>query len=256
MTKVTTLKVMTLNCASFKIGWAGRAVICALRILTNAPDVVVCTELYATKRGRLSKRLAKRYAVVATHMGKVIYVRKGRGIIAHKGSILRMHLGNGKHAVAIRLVVGAGAFTPPTKVVIVAAHLSWQISHDQRRERQTRRLIHLVRRRFADTPTIYAGDWNSSITRGKRKRDAVGDVFKARAIPEAYRSARKRENTKYNSANRYKRPAPASGIHLDRIFGSGVTFVTWLLDHYTGRYGSDHFGIVVTVRIPTQEGTT
>ncbi len=240
---MTAVEVMTINCASAKPGWAKRAPVQANRILRNAPDVVVCTELYAARRGSLVRRVRHRYTVAVTHMGKVILVRKARGIGIHSGSVLRMHLGHGKHAVAIRLVRGG------EKVVVVAVHLSWRISDDARREIETRRLVLKVSKRYGTTPVIYAGDWNSSIVKGKRKRDAVGDVFRKFGIGESYRETSHRANAKYNSANRYLRPAPANGVHLDRIFGSGVTFTSWCLDYYQGRYGADHFPVIATAKI-------
>lgn len=244
------VKVMTLNCASFKAWWAVRVVILAARVLFRAPDVLTCVELYATRRGRLSKRLARRYVLAGTYRGKVIYVRKG--IPIHKGTLLRLNLGNGKHALAVRLV------HPKTgaQFVVVVAHLSWQIGYDGRREAQTHRLIGRVRQHFPDLPTVYTGDWNSSIRKGRRKRDAVGSVFSARGVIEAFTTARVHRHEEFNSANRYLRHAPTSGVHLDRMFGDGVEFGTWVLDVYPPAkrrplYGADHFGLVCTVLIPT-----
>lgn len=245
------VEVMTQNFASFKRGWPLRAVVLVARVLLHKPGVLTCTELYAAKRWRITRALKSRYVFAGSYNGKAIYVRRDIGV--HRGSLLRINLRHGKHALAVRCVDPATG----TRFVVVVAHLSWRHEHDDRRHTETHRLITAVRKRFGSTPAIYTGDFNSSIVTGARKRDAVGDVFKDRGLIEAYRTASTRTNQRWNSANRYKRPAPHSFIHLDRVFGQGVTFTSWLLDFYDhGRYGSDHFGVVVVVHIPLKEGTS
>lgn len=245
------VKLMTLNCASFKARWALRVLVLAARILLHRPDVLTCVELYAPRRPRLTALIARQYVCVGSYKGKVIYLHKHRHLDWHRGSLLRVSLGHGKHALAVRMFDRASG----QWVVIVVAHLSWQIRYDARRDLETRRLDNKITARFLGVPVIYSGDWNSSRRKGKRKRDAVGDVFTARGLTEAYTAAKTRAHKGWNSANRFKRPGPADGIHLDRMFGRGVEFLTWALDYYTGRYGSDHFAIVITARIPITKGT-
>ena len=254
MSAAIDVRVMTQNCAAFKLLWAVRVAILVARVKVNRPDILTCVELYAARRPKMTKLLkGLGYDCVGTHMGKVIYRRRGRGIVAHEGSLLRMHLGNGKHALACRFEHRSG-----TTFVVTVSHLSWQIRYDKRRHSQTHRLISMTRKRYGTTvPTIHTGDYNSSIRKGKRKRDAVGAVFKSRGFLEAFTAARLHECERYNSSNRFLRPPPRNGVHLDRVFGDRVQFVTWLLDYYPPRarrpfYGADHFGLVVDVLIPSK----
>lgn len=244
MTRALAAKAFTQNFASAKVGWLARSLILVARVTMGRPDFILCVELYAGRRGRITKRLAKRYACAGHYYGKVIYVRRDRWAIISRPHGIR--LGNGKHALAVRVQDRhSGGW-----LTVAVAHLTWQKASDRKREVQAHVLDVKVRQHFGDGPAIYSGDFNSSIHKGSRKRDAVGDALGARGLSEAYRKAPKRKHLEYNSANQYRRPAPRHRIHLDRFFGRDVTWLSWRLDYYAGRYGSDHFGVETTFTFP------
>lgn len=241
-------KAFTQNFASAKVGWLARSLVLVVRVTLGRPDFILCTELYANRRARITKRLAKRYACAGYYYGKVIYVRRTRWAVISRPHKVR--LGNRKHGLAIRVQDRhSGAW-----LTVAVAHLSWAKSSDTKRERQTMRLVHSVDKHFGTGPALFGGDWNSSIHKGSRKRDAVGEVMRRLGLSEAYRKAPKRSHVEFNSANQYRRPAPSHSIHLDRFFGRHLTWLSWTLDYYTGRYGSDHFGVAVTFQAPIVKG--
>lgn len=246
------VSVVTQNCASAKAGWTtGRAKILANRLLTKEPDIIYCEELYATERPLMESLLSGKYGVGSVHKGKVVFYLK----TAYKkiiGSDRGFDLPNGKTAAGVKIE----SITTGKRINAVAAHLSWQHDYEAQRAAETKSLITQCKTQYPENRTLYAGDWNASLKFGDRTGDSVAKVMAAYGYRDLYKDVpvASRYYEEYNSANGFALPPPKDGIHLDRIFGGDVTGTAWRLDAYVpstvSGYGSDHFAVGVTLRVP------
>ena len=104
-------------------------------------------------------------------------------------------------------------------------------------------------------PVIYAGDFNSHPAVGHV--DGPGNVMAAAGIPDALDVAQARTNAKYNSANQYMNPPPATADNIDHIYvpaGIGVYSWTLVIHLVNGRFSgvipSDHNALMTHVALP------
>jgi endonuclease/exonuclease/phosphatase family metal-dependent hydrolase len=101
---------------------------------------------------------------------------------------------------------------------------------------------------------VFAGDFNSSIQRG---RDTVGRRMRSSGFVDAFTTARSRTATKYNSATGWGTKPRVGGSHIDRVFlPRGATASRWAMDVKThgGRsvrpVPSDHSPVRVSLTLP------
>ncbi|MET0449733.1 MAG: endonuclease/exonuclease/phosphatase family protein, partial [Aeromicrobium sp.] len=118
--------------------------------------------------------------------------------------------------------------------LFVSAHLTTgKDKVARKRSGETVRLLAAIAKVAEGRPQVFAGDFNSSIQRGK---DTVGKRFKARGFADSYTKARKRTATKYNSATGWGKKPRVGGSHIDRVFlPRGATASRWALDVKTRR---------------------
>lgn len=103
-------------------------------------------------------------------------------------------------------------------------------------------------------PVVYAGDVNSH---ERHAVDGPRRATQATGTADAMLSAPRRSGAQYNTANRYLRTPPASGLAVDRIYAApGVAVVAWrqVLALSGGRFAgvipSDHNPVVSDLVVP------
>lgn len=140
--------------------------------------------------------------------------------------------------VAPHLIVGRGA------------------SYDQARENEARTLVQLARGQAGGQRIIYAGDFNSYLSR-THQYDGPGRVMRGAGVADGLLVAQSLANQKFNSANQYLRTPPKDSVSIDHIFAEpGVSFNTWsqLLNlsdgQLVGVIPSDHNPVVSAVTVP------
>ncbi len=139
--------------------------------------------------------------------------------------------------------------------LFVNAHLtSGKNENAKKRSRETATLLRKSAKIADGRPRVFAGDFNSSIKRGK---DTVGQRMKAKGFADAYTKARSRKNAKYHSATGTGKRPKRGGSHIDRVFvPRGASVKSWALDVRTrkGRTArpvpSDHSPVRVVIRLP------
>ena len=127
---------------------------------------------------------------------------------------------------------------------------------DLRRQAQTERLLSLVKsfQSHTNVPVIYVGDFNSH---ERNVVDGPGVAFRAAGHVDADEVAQTLGNRRYNSANRYLRTAPASGLHIDHVYvPPGVAVRGWQVvlnltgGRFVGPIPSDHNPVAADVVLP------
>ncbi|MET0930009.1 MAG: endonuclease/exonuclease/phosphatase family protein [Aeromicrobium sp.] len=123
-----------------------------------------------------------------------------------------------------------------------------------KRATETSRLLAATAAVAEGRPRVFAGDFNSSIQRGK---DTVGRRLRAKGFSDAYTEARSHKGTRYNSATGYGRKPRVGGSHIDRVFvPRGVSASTWAMDVKMRRgrsvrpIPSDHSPVRVSITLP------
>lgn len=136
--------------------------------------------------------------------------------------------------------------------LFVSAHLT--TGKDKvagKRRTETSRLLAATKQVAEGHRRVFAGDFNSSIQRGK---DTVGRTFTADGFADSYTKAKSRAGAKYNSASGWGTKPHVGGSHIDRVFlPRGATATKWALDARARRVGtiaSDHSSVRVSVVLP------
>lgn len=146
------------------------------------------------------------------------------------------------------------------RFLVVSVHLESGNGRtvDARREAQTKALLTKVSSYTSRThvPVVYAGDFNSHQGRSV-VYDGPGQTFRAAHHVDGDEVAQTVVNQRFNSANQYRRTAPATGDHVDHVFAPpGVAVRRWelMLDLSGGRFvgtiPSDHNPIAADVVFP------
>lgn len=139
--------------------------------------------------------------------------------------------------------------------VFVSTHLTTgKDSVAGKRSGETTRLLAASARVAEGRPRVFAGDFNSSIQRGK---DTVGKRFTAQGFRDSYTRATSRRGAKYNSATGWGTKPRVGGSHIDRVFvPRGATATRWAMDvKIRGKktvrpVPSDHSPIRVSIVLP------
>jgi hypothetical protein len=141
-------------------------------------------------------------------------------------------------------------------VVSPHARVGSGASFDRQRENETQTLISLARAKAGGKRIIYAGDFNSYLSRTHRY-DGPGRAMRAAHVADGLQSAQALSNHRFNSANQYKRYPPKDSNSIDHVFAEpGVAIRTWseLLNVSGGRLvgviPSDHNPVVSKVTVP------
>jgi hypothetical protein len=129
-------------------------------------------------------------------------------------------------------------------------------SYDKKRESQTQTLVTQARAAAGGHRIIYAGDFNSYLSRS-HQYDGPGRVMHAAHIADGLLVAPSLTNQQFNSANQYLRTPPQDSNSIDHVFAEpGVGLRTWseLLNVSNGRLvgtiPSDHNPVVSVVTVP------
>lgn len=110
--------------------------------------------------------------------------------------------------------------------LFVSAHLSTGKNKVAgKRAKETRRLLEVTTADAAGRPRIFAGDFNSSIQRGK---DTVGARLAKAGFVDAFTTTKNRKGAKYNTATGYGSKPAKGGSHIDRVMlPAGATATRW-----------------------------
>jgi endonuclease/exonuclease/phosphatase family metal-dependent hydrolase len=142
--------------------------------------------------------------------------------------------------------------------LFVAPHLmvGQGASYDLARENETRTLVQLAQAQAAGQRIIYAGDFNSYLSR-THQHDGPGLVMRTAGAADGLLTAPSLANQTFNSANQYLRTPPQDSASIDHIFAEpGVSFRSWteLLNvsdgQLVGVIPSDHNPVVSAVTVP------
>lgn len=110
--------------------------------------------------------------------------------------------------------------------LFVSAHLS--TGKDKaagKRSQEARRLLQVTAAAAGGRPRIVAGDFNSSIQRGK---DTVGARFTTAGFTDAFTATKNRRGAGYNTATGYGKKPAKGGSHIDRVMlPSGAIATRW-----------------------------
>lgn len=139
--------------------------------------------------------------------------------------------------------------------LFVSAHLTTgKDKVARKRAGETSRLLAGTVAAAEGRPRIFAGDFNSSIQRGK---DTVGKRLRSAGFSDAYTKAASRKATKYNTATGYGKKPRVGGSHIDRVFlPRGATATRWAMDvKVRGKKSvrpipSDHSPVRVSIVLP------
>jgi endonuclease/exonuclease/phosphatase family metal-dependent hydrolase len=110
--------------------------------------------------------------------------------------------------------------------LFVSAHLSTgKNSVAGKRSKETARLLAVTAAAAEGRPRVFAGDFNSSIQRG---RDTVGKRFEKAGFTDAYTTTTARKGAGYNTATGYGKKPAKGGSHIDRVMlPRGATATRW-----------------------------
>jgi len=110
--------------------------------------------------------------------------------------------------------------------LFVSAHLSTGKNKVAgKRSKEAARLLAVTAPAAEGRPRVFAGDFNSSIQRG---RDTVGRRFTKAGFKDAYTTTRARRGAKYNTATGYGRKPAVGGSHIDRVMlPRGASATRW-----------------------------
>lgn len=246
---MSTLTIREKNAASDKPRWATRARQIARRAKARNPQALAYVELYGNRRPLLTLLLMARYVCVGYNLGKVLYLRRNLRGWTKVGRARKWDLGNGKHAVAVRV----RHRTTGQHLVIVVPHLTWQHQHPGRRHGETIRLTNLIEQTFPGLPVLAIGDWNDSRKSiATRPHDTSGSMMRRRGFHDLETDVPvdQRRNRGYNSAHPPAGPVPVRSIHLDRGFGTDeIEGLAWGLEIHGEPYDADHWALDLTIRI-------
>jgi len=139
--------------------------------------------------------------------------------------------------------------------LFVSAHLTTgKDSVARKRSKETARLLAGTAAVAQGRPRVFAGDFNSSIQRGK---DTVGRRLRSAGFTDSYTEASSRAAVRYNSATGYGKKPKVGGSHIDRVFlPRGATASRWSLDvKVRGKKSvrpipSDHSPVRVSLVLP------
>jgi hypothetical protein len=266
------VRVMQYN-VSDERAWGPRAAGVVAFIRNARPDVTAIEEAYGWADGAhrmrvvddIVARLGAPYALARTEIPPTEehYFRTGNYVVYNAGTYRTAaaggHWATGDGTTAAYQLLqnrSTGA-----RFLFVTVHLGARSgrSGDTMRRREMNNVIrdaNSYASSHGNVRVIYAGDTNSH-DGPNHVFDGPGVATRAAHIADAFKSARKRVNAKYNSANNYVRVAAAHARSIDRIFGSpGVGLVSWHelvhVSHgrYVGLIPSDHNPIVAAVVVP------
>ncbi|MCL3818396.1 endonuclease/exonuclease/phosphatase family protein [Aeromicrobium wangtongii] len=139
--------------------------------------------------------------------------------------------------------------------LFVSAHLSTgKNGAAGKRNKEAVRLLAVTAAAAEGRPRVFAGDFNSSIQRGK---DTVGKRFEKAGFSDAYTKTKKRKGTKYNTATGYGKKPATGGSHIDRVMlprGAAATRWEVLVKVRGGKavkpVPSDHAPVRVSTVLP------
>jgi endonuclease/exonuclease/phosphatase family metal-dependent hydrolase len=254
-------------------GWTTRRDAVVSTIRGQHPDVVAVEEAAGwvgrTRGARVADDVAARlgspYALARTEIppSEPHYFRTGDYIVYNSATYRAV--GSGGHWVVGSAVYAAYQLlqsrSTGASLLFVSTHLANTSgrSGDVARQQQMQRVIDHARSYAAahgHVPVVYAGDVNSHDGHN-HAFDGPGRATRAAHISDAFKSAYRRVNVKYDSANQYSRRPPAFGRSIDRLFAqAGVGIVSWheLLRLSGGRWvgviPSDHNAVVADMTIP------
>jgi endonuclease/exonuclease/phosphatase family metal-dependent hydrolase len=150
--------------------------------------------------------------------------------------------------------------TSGARFLFVSPHLyvGSGTSADKLRQQETTSMINQARQYAADNgnvPIVYAGDMNSNELHNP---DGPEVATRALNVADALLVAKTKVNTKYNSANGYKRKPQADGHSIDHVFTEpGIGVVSWGLylhldstGSFIGTIPSDHNPLYADLTIP------
>lgn len=247
--RITHLRVAEQNCASNHSGWTTRAPIVAKDVTKTKPHFISAVELYAAKRSVLSTLIVGTYAKKVSYFGKVQYARRNRNGWIKTGNSKTYTLGDGKHAVATRY----DHRTTGATIVLATPHLDWPHDAGKHRAAEAKKLVAFLKADFKGLPWLIVGDCNDSHKpTDDRPHDSSGEVFRAAGLHDLYFDCDNAHkfNRDYNTANQGETPPPKNGIHIDRFWGSKeFTGVVWVCHVYSGKRGSDHWPVSMSIDI-------
>jgi endonuclease/exonuclease/phosphatase family metal-dependent hydrolase len=252
--------------------WGRRKAAAASLINRAKPDVVAIQEGSAwvgRVRGprqvdSLRAALHGRYALAHTEIApsQPHYFRTGVYILYKKSAYKAVGhgnhwaLGNNRYAAFQELRSRATG----ARMLFVSTHLVvgngsyW----DGKREAETNRMIAAAtaRARRAGIPVVYAGDFNSDVSK-MHAFDGPGVAMRAASVANAFDVAQSRSKASYNSANGYQRRPPRAGDHIDDVYTApGVSVRSWRLlmnlrhGELVGVIPSDHNPLVARIAFP------
>ena len=139
--------------------------------------------------------------------------------------------------------------------LFVSAHLSTGKNNVAgRRSKEAARLLAVTAPVAEGRPRVFAGDFNSSIQRGK---DTVGKRFTKAGFRDAYTTTTHRKGAQYNTATGYGKKPAKGGSHIDRVMlPRGASAIRWeTLVKVRGAKAvrpvpSDHAPVRVSVVLP------
>lgn len=110
--------------------------------------------------------------------------------------------------------------------LFVSAHLSTgKNSVARKRSKEAKQLLEVTAAAAGRRPRVFAGDFNSSIQRGK---DTVGARFVKAGFKDSYTTTRIRKGAGYNTATGYGKKPAKGGSHIDRVMlPRGATATRW-----------------------------
>ena len=99
--------------------------------------------------------------------------------------------------------------------LFVSAHLSTgKNSVARKRSKEAAQLLAVTAAAAGGRPRVFAGDFNSSIQRGK---DTVGSRFEKAGFTDSYTTTKARTGAGYNTATGYGKKPATGGSHIDRV---------------------------------------
>jgi len=139
--------------------------------------------------------------------------------------------------------------------LFVSAHLSTGKNNVAgKRNKEAAQLLAVTAPAAEGRPRVFAGDFNSSIQRGK---DTVGKRFEKAGFADAYTKTKNRKGARYNTATGYGKKPAKGGSHIDRVMlPHGATATRWeTLVKVRGNKAvrpipSDHAPVRVSVVLP------
>ncbi|WP_311209374.1 MULTISPECIES: N-acetylmuramoyl-L-alanine amidase [unclassified Aeromicrobium] len=214
------------NCASRHARWTTRVHTLASQILGSDASIIYCLELYAERRGALTRLIGHRYVFAGVSKGRVVYVRKDRWK-AVAGTDRRTVLGRAKKAIVgvkIQHVATGKRLNP------IAVHLTYQLDRGAYRKEEARQIVPWALKNFPSNRLIIAGDFNTP-AKARGRVDDVGQIMAA----AGYRDVA--EKTTTPPEYRLLRMFVGASVDVDRV----RTFANT---------GSDHRTVLVEFNVP------